>query len=341
MKLKNIFFLLICLFNVNFLVAQEISSEEAIKRFGFQTYRFKSGNETVEFYARNLDKTPKRNLVIFLGGSDPQPTFSYEIIDGKPQRYFNGHKDYNIFSSDCIFVRIPKPGREGLVNEADLNTVPKIYLEKNSLDYRVWQTNEVINYCLKHIINKPDKVVVYGHSEGFNVVAKLVAVNKKITHAGLFGGSAMPDYFDFMMFKSKDFLQGKIDDKQFKEDLEKMQREYKEIFKNPTSTESKSIYTNKRWTSFAEPPINYLIKTKIPLYMLVSTKDANAPIESSYIVPLEFTRLGKTNLTYNICEGCDHSFNIFDKDGKKTSLWDFQIKAFVDWIDKTPKSNQR
>lgn len=337
---KKLFILVFFLKIGSLLYGQEMPPEEIIKSFGFQTYQLEKKGDTIEFYVHNPGNEPKKNLAVFLSGSTPDPIFTYEIKDGVFKKYLWAHKDYQIFPPDYAFVLITKPGREGVFNEADLNKVPTEYLEKNSLDYRVWQADEVVNYCLKKILKKPVNVVVYGHSEGYNVVAKLLTVNKKITHAGLLGGSAMPDYFDFMMFSSKRFSSGKIDEVKFKEELEKYQSEYKKIFESPNDTRSEGIYTNKRWTSYAPPPINYLMNVKIPLYMLVSTNDNNAPIESTFIVPLEFARLNKTNLTYKICEGCDHSFNITDKNGNITRTWNTQIQDFVKWVEATPKNDK-
>mgnify|MGYP000333017297 FL=1 len=45
-----------------------------------------------------------------------------------------------------------------------------------------------------------NKVIVYGHSEGAFVAPKLATVNKRITHLGVWGGSALPDFFDFILF---------------------------------------------------------------------------------------------------------------------------------------------
>ena len=40
--------------------------------------------------------------------------------------------------------------------------------------------------------------------------------------------------------------------------------------------------------------------------MLVGTEDANSPIYGLDYVPLDFIRADKTNLTYDVCVGCNH-----------------------------------
>lgn len=317
------------------LFAQDTLHTSIIKKMGFREYAVKSGGDTVYFYAYAKDATPKNNLVLFAGGSTPDPLFTYEIKDGKPQSYFWGHTDYRLLPANYLYVVIAKKGMHGVFNEAGLDThkPPAIYLQKNSLDYRVWQTDEVLNYCHKHLLAKPEKIIVYGHSEGFNVVAKLLTVNKKVTHAGLWAGSAMPDYFDFMLFNQKQYLKGEISDSTCAAQNDTLLTDYRKVFTAPLDVNSSGMYTNKRWSSYAEPSVNHLLKTNIPLYMVVATKDGNAPVESSFIVPLEFMRLGKKKLTYKTCVGCDHGFSVTDSAGNRTAYWQKIFAEFIAWTD--------
>ncbi|MFZ1529391.1 MAG: hypothetical protein WAT19_11595 [Ferruginibacter sp.] len=109
---------------------------------------------------------------------------------------------------------------------------------------------------------------------------------------------------------------------------------YQQIFALPNETKSGGIYTNKRWASYAEPSINHLIKVKIPIYMLVPSKDDNAPIEGAYIVPLEFARLGKKNLTFKVCIGCTHSLIVSKHNGDENNYWNYYFKDFIGWVEK-------
>ena len=55
----------------------------------------------------------------------------------------------------------------------------KNFYENEGLDYRVWQGDKVINNITKQLIKNPTKVVIIGHSEGSDVVAKLGHKNIK------------------------------------------------------------------------------------------------------------------------------------------------------------------
>lgn len=334
--MRPFYILLIALFTINQnSSAQAKFQDSLIRKLGFTPYQIIKQNDTIDFYVHgNLTKSTNK-AVIFLSGSTPDPLFTYELKDGKLSSYFWGHQDFKFLPKNCAYIVVAKPGIAGMFNEAGLNTrkPPKKYLEKNSLDYRVWQADEVIKYCRRKFITKGGKLLVYGHSEGFNVAAKLVSINKSITHCGLWAGSAMPDYYDFMLFNRKDFLSGKISDSASGLQIDTLLMNYKKIFADPASTESSSIYTNKRWVSYSRPAMEYLKDVKIPIFLVAATKDDNAPYENSFIVPLEFIRLGKKNLTYKTCIGCNHSLVLQDEKGEKFSYWNQYVKEMFSWAE--------
>ena len=97
---------------------------------------------------------------------------------------------------NLAFVLISKKGIPSIVNSESFKA-SRTYYENESLDYRVWQGNTVINHILKKQIKQPKKVIVIGHSEGSDVVAKLGTINKKITHIGFWSGGGNTQYYDF------------------------------------------------------------------------------------------------------------------------------------------------
>ena len=108
--------------------------------------------------------------------------------------------------------------------------------------------------------------------------------------------------------------------------------QFQEIALDSLSTKGQG-YTNLRWWRYSEPPINDLLQIDIPIFVQVATKDKSAPIESSYLIPLEFARKGKTNLTYKVCVGCDHGFSITKENGETERMWRTIFKEFISWTE--------
>lgn len=310
--------------------AQRIpTKKEIVEHYGFEQKSIEVNNEEIVFYTYQKDTQLKTKLIIYLQGSDPSPQFSYRIKDDKVQKlcWLNG--EFKNISEEYLYVVIEKIGFEKAVNEDDIPK-PKIYQEKNSLGNRVSRANSVI----EHLTFKNDfeKVIVYGHSEGAPVGAKLATINNKITHLGFWAGNALPDYYDFILENRIEFHKGLISDSTAQSQIDNNIKGFKEIAKDSLNTDGNG-YTNFRWWSYSEPPINNLLKLNIPIYVQVASLDKSAPIESSYLIPLEFTRLKKSNLTYIVCVGCDHGFSLKNKDGIIERKWKQIFDNFIDWTE--------
>jgi len=306
------------------------SKKEIVEHYGFQQKSIEGNTEEVVFYTYQKSKKAKRKLIVYLQGSDPSPQFSYRITDDKIQKlcWLNG--EFKSISEEYLYVVIEKIGFEKAINEDDIPK-PKIYQEKNSLENRVSRASSVINHLTAN--NVFEKVIVYGHSEGAPVGAKLATVNNKITHLGFWAGNALPDFYDFILENRIEFYKGSISDSIAQSRIDKNISGFKEIVKDSLNT-SGNGYTNLRWWSYSEPPINNLLKLDIPIYVQVASLDESAPIESSYLIPLEFARLKKSNLTYKVCVGCDHGFSVTNKEGKIERRWKEVFKDFIEWTEK-------
>ena len=328
--MNRIIFLVLIILSFTNCDAQSIPTKEQItNHYGFEEKSIKVNDENIVFYTYQNSKVPKTKLVIYLQGSDPSPQFSYRIKNDKTQKlcWLNG--EFNELTEEYLYVVIEKIGFEGVINEDDIPK-PKIYQEKNSLKNRVFRANAVIDYLTSN--NDFTKVIVYGHSEGAPVGAKLATVNNKITHLGFWAGNALPDYYDFILENRIEYYKGSISDSTSQSRIDKNIDRFKKVVSDSLNTDSNG-YTNLRWWSYSEPPINNLLKIDIPIFVQVASKDKSAPIESSYLIPLEFARLKKNNLTYKVCVGCNHGFSIINEDGNNQNKWRKIFNDFIKWTE--------
>ncbi len=305
---------------------KEPGKDEVLKKFGFKEYFISLGEDTIFFYYHQKPNSFPTKLVVHIQGTSPDPLFSIEKEKEQFATYRWFPADYTLLNEEYGYVIIAKSGISPIQRKENNNY--EKYHQINSLDHRVKQADTVINYLTRNVMKNAEKIIVYGHSEGAPVAAKLGTVNKKITHIGFWAGNALPDFYDFALFTSKATSKGKLTASRAKEDILELIKEFKEISENRNSTaaESKDDYSNKRWWSYSEPPINNLLQIDIPIFVQVAGKDESAPIESTYLIPLEFIRLGKENLTYEICAECDHAF-VEGEDDK----WSEIFLNFINW----------
>lgn len=308
---------------------KEPSRKSVLEKFGFEEYFITIDGDTTFFYYHQKPNSHPTKLVLYLQGTAADPLFSVEEENSKFSiyRWFPG--DYELLTEDYSYAVIAKSGIPPIQRTENIKYDK--YHQANTLDNRVKQADTVINYLSQKSGKDLEKIVVYGHSEGAPVAAKLGTVNNKITHLGFWAGNALPDFYDFAIFNSRSVSKGKISNSEAKENILELIQEFKSVSENRNSTvaETKDDYSNKRWWSYAEPPINHLLKINIPIYVQVAGNDQSAPIESTYLIPLEFIRHGKTNLTYEICTACDHGFVTEDKD-----LWSEIFMNFISWSSK-------
>lgn len=327
--LRSIIFLFL-IFSFSSCIAQQApTKEEIVSHYGFEEKSITVNDENIVFYTYTKSELPKSKLVLYLQGSDPSPQFSYRLKDGRIQKLCWLKGEFKQLPDEYIYVVIEKVGFEGVIDE-DAIPKPKVYQKKNSLGNRVFSANAVIEHL--DSLMAFEKIIVYGHSEGAPVGAKLATSNSKITHLGFWAGNALPDYYDFILENRIEYYKGSISDSVAQSQIDQNIAGFNKVVADSLNTDGNG-YTNLRWWSYSEPPINNLLKLDIPVYVQVASKDKSALIESSYLIPLEFARLKKSNLTYKVCVGCDHGFSLITESGSNEQLWKEIFSDFIKWTE--------
>ncbi len=134
----------------------------------------------------------------------------------------------------------------------------------------------------------------------------------------------------------RDALLGKISSEEAQKNIDTLYSFIKKMYQNRNDVTGMPGDTYKTWTSFSEPLLPYLLKIEVPLLVGYGTND----ITSDYcdLLPLDFARNSKTNLTLKPYLDCDHNFTRvkYDKQGKEVSreeLWDKVTNDFFTWIN--------
>ena len=82
-----------------------------------------------------------------------------------------------------------------------------------------------------------------------------------------------------------------------------------------------------------------MLKINIPIFVAVGGKDEAVPVESSLLIPIEFIRHHKDNLTYKLYPDYNHSFAKPRID--ESSEWNYEfvkvLDEFIEWAENTKK----
>lgn len=299
---------------------------------GFETFRIGYKKDTIEFYVYRNSDQPISTMVLYTGGSSPNPIIRYSIKpDSSVQYYRKINFDVRKFPAGWAYVIVSKPGIPFSTPYGTPPDLPK-YDRLNSLDYWVGMHSAVINYLKKKVFRHIRQVVAFGHSEGAYVVPRLALLNKSVTHIVCWGGGYLSDFYDFAILNRQEAIKGAISQELAQQKIDTLFERYKKIYSTPTSTKKDDGYTLKRWASYGKPVLYDLIQLEIPIYVVAGGKDNSSPIESSYAVVLEFIRLGKTNLTYKAYPNSDHGLEESTADGKIIDHADEPWLALFHWV---------
>jgi pimeloyl-ACP methyl ester carboxylesterase len=212
------------------------------------------------------------------------------------------------------------------------------YTKRLSLQWRVAASKKVISYLIKNKFYDGSKIVAWGFSEGGQVVPHLALHDKRITHVVAVVGSGLNQLYDGIVETRIQAATGQITHQQAQEKIEQDFRNLKEIYGNRNDTEKEvGGHSFQRWASFAsEIPFESYRRLSIPIYLVASSADKSSPIFGLDYVPLEFIRLGKNNLTYDVCVGCDHLLNqktIVEGKEEIKNLGDQFTDKILRWIE--------
>jgi dienelactone hydrolase len=292
---------------------------------GFEAYEIQSENDTINFYVYKAKNAAVKHLFIHVDGSYPAPLW----IETEPCCATLDPFTYDLIPGDYAYVVISKHGFPFSAKE-DFE-VPKDFWDKNTLDFRVQRVDKVIKYIQERIFT-PEEIVVVGTSQGTDVTAKLATINKDITKIGFWAGGGLPQLMEFIMFVRKEAIAGNISEVEATRRIDSLFIQFDKMFENPSPKKMWDGNSYLSYVSFSEPPVESLLKLDIPIYVAIGTKDENVAVENSYIIPVEFIRHRKKNLTFRQYPNYDHSFIEKLPGGEEVDRFDEVTKDFIQWV---------
>jgi len=291
--------------------------------YGLQAFSIKDRQlGTINFYvtASGIDST--KPLLLVLDGSGHFPLATLVRFKAKMMVMNSFDQELLRLKERFHLVFISKPGvafcdtvdMEG--DNIDMEQLAERlkpsaeYTKRASLNWRSGAGSVVIDYlCRKLPVNR-QKVIVYGYSEGGQVVPHLAASNKKVTHCASIVGSGLNQLYDWLTAQRILAAKGAITHAEAQRRIDSLMHVFADIYSHPDAIDKEwEGHSYLRWASYgAHPALLSLTKLKIPVFMAVGSNDSNSPIYGLDYVPLEFLRLGKKNLTYKVYP-TDHFFN--------------------------------
>lgn len=339
--------LLVLLALKNTLIAQSVTPDGyGLKEFSIRDDKL----GLVQFYVDTVNIRQKAPLFIEVNGSGGLPlclyvqgnkfvtapiTFNEELLTKTRDKYHyvilskpgtpfcdtlnldSGVKAYQQNPSQVLFAY--KPSKE--------------YTSRLSLNWRVQATQLAVSYLIEHGFWDKTRIAAFGYSEGAQVVSSLAVEDKRVTHIAPVVGSGLNQLYDGIISWRIKAAKGELTQQQAQDSVEASFERIADIYKEPTATNKETGgHSYLRWASFGTViPFEQLRQLAIPIYMVAASQDDSSPIYGLDYVRLEFLRLGKTNLLYDTCVGCNH-YLVNADGGKKTGL--SYIDKILTWVQR-------
>ncbi len=291
---------------------------------------FPGDSITFAVVASKGELTKRKPVFLFRQGSLPIPLFT---ISPKTRRHALTELPRTCYDheADQYSIMIAKPGVPLIVEDTYLDTLfgsrdkplptmyPATYLAHNYLDYYVAQTNTVLTFVLKQPWADTRRVVLAGGSEGYHVAIKTAYSNKRVTHLIASSGGLEGRLQSIIRTERAKGITGEYTQAEAQRSVEALQQEWAAICRDSLNVTAVAGDPNRTTYSFSHGlNKDYLLALSIPICIIYGTADVGST--SNDILPLEFARRGKTNLTVKAYPDHDHTYHklTYDTAGKVT-----------------------
>jgi len=338
--------LFISLWFVQNLFAQGILPSD----WGLRAYQIKDEKlGRIDFYVTEKGIDQEKPLVFMISGCRGLPIMLVVQTGDKSRQIGTVPPDQITYCSEKFHVAlIGKAGTPfcDTLRAEEFNPMKNLeeyqpsaeYVQKCGMEWEVQASSIVIDSLVNMLPISDNKIIAMGFSEGGRIAIRLASENKKITHLVSIINGGLNQLYSSIINTRIDAATGKMTHQEAQTIIDSLFTVYERIYSDPYNTD-KWYYGHpyKRWGSFCtDIPLDHLVKLDIPIFFLNGSTDRNTPILEADYVKLEFLRLGKTNLTYYVLPGVDHSlYEVIVEDGKEKGISHRKeaFKMIIDWIE--------
>ncbi|MDR3226770.1 MAG: hypothetical protein LBT56_03770, partial [Prevotellaceae bacterium] len=280
--LKNTPKLFVCvglIFCCQTVFAQNQLTVENIKQINAQLFCLTTPTDTIEFIKSDTINR-KKPLFLFIQGSLPKPIIE---DNGNNDYYLVGFNFYvNILKGFNVVV-IAMPNTPAIAKNKDLDNqgsyvksekpydYDKTYMKRNVIETYVERANTVVNYLLQQEWIDNDSVLVFGHSQGAYVAARLAAENENITAVCFSGTSPFGRYAGVMQETRAKAITGQITEEQAQEQINNYWDNWNYYCYVTDIPDNYIGDLPATWKSFSQSVVEILANLKQPLFVVYGT----------------------------------------------------------------------
>ncbi len=323
--------LLLLLFN--HLVYAQKAEIEFLPNLPYDKYELKTEKDTLCFYLSVTAHSENLPLIVYVQGSGMNSLFTKDQKGRVRSEY--GHMTwFDAGKEKFRILLVEKPGVKYLQTGQS-----KSFDKKFSLENWCRTLETAIDYVIRHEKVSPDKVLIAGHSEGG--IASAGTANRmknRISHVAVIAGEGPSQLYSLYKFAADGtfFNTPEHNMPSSEERLNYLTDKWKDILKHPNDTDKKFWgFSYLRWSSMLKTSVmEELASFDGKITIVQGTADKAVHPESAVIAYTTLLSKGK-DITLNLIENADHSFNLSDK--PNADGWKIMIEEVMQWFQPDKK----
>ncbi|AWM32611.1 alpha/beta hydrolase [Hymenobacter nivis] len=322
-------------------------------KLGFKLLRLTQRGETTSFLVAGTPAQlcQRKPVVVLCQGSEVRPLFA---VDDKGPFFIGWPQDLKPYQDRYHFVIINKPGLPLVAPVAALTAsmdymdpvtghVPLILREHDTPQQYAATAEAVLRYLRRQPWVDPQNTAVVGVSQGYHTAVWLAKIDRHITHAALLSSNPYSRLHQYVSDARAEQYRGTLAPARAQSQIDSLYLEYHALMLGTETAAQPWVGEHWRnWISVTKyAAIDNMLQLRIPLFVGYGTADVGSALND--MLPFEFDRRGKTNLTLHAYPGLDHHFAIPtpDKNGKPSEPeWhdDDVFKDVMAWMEAPVRS---
>lgn len=299
-----------------------------------RVFELVTDRDTIQFVKVEASLFEKKPVLLFLQGSLPIPlSIKYPqgvYLTSFPFSVEKVNEDYHLVVISMPHIPLQLDVSETGANAA-MSNFPLAYNRDNFLENYVRRAENVIDFVMEQDWSD-EEVIIFGHSQGSLVATKLSSTRRisKLALSGFNPNGRYDQYIKEIRLKEQKEM---LSSAAALEQINEYYARWEHIVKHKDDDTQERGDTFKATYSFSENMLDDLLLIDTPVYIMYGSKDVGA--SGCDILPLEFARAGKTNLTLKSYPGLGHNFEEIDFEGKSNfdkMYWQEAFDEFLEWL---------
>jgi hypothetical protein len=302
---------------------------EMAAQLGFRLIRLTAHGQTTAFVVAGSPEQlrQRKPVVVLCQGSEVRPLFGSDakgaFFMGWPMNLkpYQDRYHFVIISKRCLPLRAPVASLTPSMDYVDPIThqVPLAYWDYDTPQQYAATAEQVLRYLRHQPWVDPQHTTVIGISQGYHTAVQLAALDHHVTHAALLSSNPYSRLHQYVSEARTAQYRGTLSPARAQSQVDSLYLQYRALL---TGTEAAARpwfgFGWKNWvfvTKYAA--IDTMLHLRTALFVGYGTADIGSALND--MLPFEFARRGRPNLTLRAYAGLDHHFALArpDKDGKK------------------------